>query len=90
MLRRPGVVVAFAPGHTRVDAAQMWRYKLMRGTVNGLERGSHVVFSTIRWGIDRLERRDETRKLRATVAELTPAGVDDTARDSLQATVPPG
>jgi len=40
----------------------MWRYKLMRGTVNGLERGSHVVFKSMRWGIDRLERRARTRE----------------------------
>ena len=29
----------------------MWRYRLMRGTVNGVEKGTHVIFGTIRWGI---------------------------------------
>jgi hypothetical protein len=62
----------------------MWRYKFMRGAVNGLDRGTHAIFDAMRWGIDRLERREEIRKLQAP-SEPAVDRVDEAGRDSFPA-----
>jgi hypothetical protein len=65
----------------------MWRYSLMRGAVNGLDRTSHAIFGAMRWGIDRLEHREETRRLQAPIVAAV-ARLDqqvDAAHDAMAA-----
>jgi hypothetical protein len=64
----------------------MWRHKLMRGAVDGMERSCSVVFRGLRFGIDRLERRDEKRKL-LKAAEAVRA--HDRADEAGDQSVPP-
>jgi hypothetical protein len=60
------------------------RYTLMRSVVNGVERTSRMTFNAARWGIDRLERREEHKRERAralsTNEGLLEAPVDETER----------
>jgi hypothetical protein len=68
----------------------MWRYKLMRGVVDGMERSCGVAFRVTRFGIDRLERRAEKRNL-LEAAETVRAHdrVDEAGEQSFPASDPP-
>ena len=82
--------IAFATRRATGSARpEMWRYKLARGAVNGLERGSHAAFGAMRWGIGRLERRDEKRRAQAALAESTDPGAAS-GSDPLSDPDPPG